>query len=179
MKSSGFRRICPLCGSIFFLCRGCDRWHVYCSVACVLGARALSLQKAQAAYIRTPHGREANRRAQKKFRQKPKTVIDQSSAKPGNDLPLAPSQIIATKEQDYESKFSEQTSGGNGPLGQRINGTSGSRRLIHNPFCKSPEVFKASGTTADPKPLGWCRVCGNPIFRLRSHDSYPGDKYRR
>lgn len=188
MKCSGLRRICPLCNSIFYLCSDCDRWHVYCSSACSSKARSLSLKKAQATYLKTPNGRKANSRAQKKFRQKQKTVIDHSSTKTHDDLPLSSSQLVLIKEKACESNNQYEPAflrSNQAPENQDICNHSekssthkekGRLSLLFRSLRKPLQTITAAITQ---KPLGFCRVCGAPIFRLRSHDFYPGEDDRR
>lgn len=178
MHKSGIRRTCPLCNSIFYLCSCCDRWHVYCTTICAQEARRRSKQKANAAYQRTPNGREANRRAQQKYRKNKKTVIDQSSARSTNVLSISPSQNISRKEKNYEFNFSIQTTVENQSRGIQISKMDNSHRSTHHSIALSPKPIKANKPPCKPKPLGYCRVCGCPIFHLYSHDSYPGGTRR-
>lgn len=71
-------RICPRCKRQFWICRHCDRGHVYCGYGCSTQARAEKCRVYQKRYRRSLEGRLDHRDAQRAWRRQ-KSVGDQSS----------------------------------------------------------------------------------------------------
>lgn len=123
MAGRGLRRECPRCNTVFFICTSCDRWHVYCCRSCGEAARKMSEQEARRRYLATPGGKEANRRAQRKFRQKQKNVRHHSSRADASSLSL-PLQLTTHKEEEKDATvFETGPRGGNWAATCRICGT--------------------------------------------------------
>ena len=80
---TAFRRVCPQCDRVFYICLGCDRGHWHCGHECSFAARKARLRRARIKYQRSAKGRRSNARAQatyrNKIRQQEKIVSHQSS----------------------------------------------------------------------------------------------------
>jgi hypothetical protein len=81
--STVFRqRVChfPPCGTVFYLCRHCDRGQQYCSLRCRKKSRRLQRREANRRHQQTPEGRADHRDRQREYRQRRRArVTDQSS----------------------------------------------------------------------------------------------------
>jgi hypothetical protein len=92
------QRVChwSACGTIFYLCRGCDRGQRYCSPHCRQKALRLQRRQANRRHQQSPEGREDHRDRQRDYRQRQRTrVTDKSSQPPGASASLTERAAIA------------------------------------------------------------------------------------
>lgn len=93
------QRVChwPACGTIFYLCRRCDRGQRYCSPHCRQKALRLQRRQANRRHQQTPEGREDHRDRQRDYRQRQRArVTDKSSQPPAASASLSERAVIAT-----------------------------------------------------------------------------------
>jgi len=166
----GFRRRCDSCSSWFFICQACDRWHWYCSERCAKQARRCSQRRASRTYRQTDRGREANRKSQKKHRDK---VCKEKSVSHHSYGTRPPSSTIGVKPDgqadfeypgrkelahDYSTVLSE-----GGP--KDLVPHAPSEQEAAKSSQKAPAVGLAS--VAPPhQPQAACRVCRRVITHL-------------
>jgi hypothetical protein len=92
------QRVChwSACGTIFYLCRRCDRGQRYCSPHCRQKALRLQRRQANRRHQQSPEGREDHRDRQRDYRQRQRTrVTDKSSQPPGASASLTERVVIA------------------------------------------------------------------------------------
>jgi hypothetical protein len=65
---------CGLCGTIFYLCRRCDRGQMYCRAWCRHEARRRSIRAAGARHQTSPEGRLDHRDRQRAYRARLKSL---------------------------------------------------------------------------------------------------------
>jgi hypothetical protein len=61
---------CAWCGCIFYICRSCDRGHIYCSDPCRHRGRAQSHRRANQRHQRSEGGRQDHRDRQREYRRR-------------------------------------------------------------------------------------------------------------
>jgi hypothetical protein len=91
------QRVChwPACGTIFYLCRRCDRGQRYCSPHCRQKALRLQRRQANRRHQQTPEGRDDHRDRQREYRQRQRTrVTDKSSQSPVASASLSERAVI-------------------------------------------------------------------------------------
>lgn len=78
------QRIChwSACGTIFYLCRRCDRGQRYCSSHCRQKALRLQRRQANRRHQQTPEGREDHRDRQRDYRQRQRSRVTDKSSQP-------------------------------------------------------------------------------------------------
>ena len=92
------QRVChwSACGTIFYLCRRCDRGQRYCSPHCRQKALRLQRRQANRRHQQTPEGREDHRDRQRDYRQRQRArVTDKSSQPPAASASLTERAAIA------------------------------------------------------------------------------------
>ena len=92
------QRVChwPACGTIFYLCRRCDRGQRYCNPHCRQKALRLQRRQANRRHQQTPEGREDHRDRQRDYRQRQRArVTDKSSQPPAPSASLTERVVIA------------------------------------------------------------------------------------
>ena len=92
------QRVChwSACGTIFYLCRRCDRGQRYCSPHCRQKALRLQRRQANRRHQQTPEGREDHRDRQRDYRQRQRArVTDKSSQPPPASASLSQRAVIA------------------------------------------------------------------------------------
>ena len=76
--------ICPRCQKTFYICRHCDRGHVYCCRQCFRRSRCEKCRRYRRLYRQSPEGREDHREREKERRRRralgKKSVGDQGYA---------------------------------------------------------------------------------------------------
>jgi hypothetical protein len=90
------QRVChwPTCGTIFYLCRRCDRGQRYCSSHCRQKALRLQRRQANRRHQQTPEGRADHRDRQREYRQRGR-VTDKSSQPPAASASVSERAVIA------------------------------------------------------------------------------------
>lgn len=73
---------CPRCNTRFYICRSCDRGHVYCSEECSNGAREDSLRAIRQRYRESDLGKEKHKRAERRRRRRRRRQAHASQARP-------------------------------------------------------------------------------------------------
>ena len=92
------QRVChwSACGTIFYLCRRCDRGQRYCSPHCRQKALRLQRRQANRRHQQTREGREDHRDRQRDYRQRQRArVTDKSSQPPPASASLSQRPVIA------------------------------------------------------------------------------------
>jgi len=92
------QRVChwSACGTIFYLCRRCDRGQRYCSSHCRQKALRLQRRQANRRHQQTREGREDHRDRQRDYRQRLRArVTDKSSQAPAPSASLTERAAIA------------------------------------------------------------------------------------
>ena len=87
---------CPRCKKRVFICRCCDRGHVYCSPECSRAARRASLRRAGERYRKTLRGRLNHARRQERYRRRKKNETHQGSP----SFPSPPKQAPGPKRKE-------------------------------------------------------------------------------
>lgn len=87
-ETSGIFRVCPNCSKRFSVCQKCWRGHWYCSQGCSAEARRKSRSRANRRYRKSDAGRQCQRMAQNRYRQR--KVRDHSSTKSDTSLGIPP-----------------------------------------------------------------------------------------
>jgi len=102
-------RACGWCRRPFFICRSCDRGHVYCGERCRREGYARHRQAARARHQRSPEGRLDHRDRQRAYRARRRSrVTDQSSRPAGSSgkearSPATSSRLAKKESADGES----------------------------------------------------------------------------
>jgi len=92
------QRVChwSACGTIFYLCRRCDRGQRYCGPHCRQKALHLQRRQANRRHQQTREGREDHRDRQRDYRQRRRArVTDKSSQPPAASASLNEQAVIA------------------------------------------------------------------------------------
>lgn len=92
------QRVChwPACGTVFYLCRRCDRGQRYCSPHCRQKALHRQRRQANRRHQQTPEGRADHRDRQREYRQRQHArVTDKSSPPPAPSANLSGRAVIA------------------------------------------------------------------------------------
>ena len=82
-------RICPRCRKQFFICRSCDRGHVYCCKSCSEISRCLNLRTYRKRHRRNVYGRMNHQDSERRRRQRQKSVGDHTSQTPSQTVNLS------------------------------------------------------------------------------------------
>jgi hypothetical protein len=132
--------------------------------------------------MKTENGRDANCRAQKKFRQKQKfckkqkmTVIEQSSANTEDGLGISSlaTNPVLKEDTKSESSINEATNAQKSPVEDQM----GHKKTKSQPM--SQQSPRKPGRSTKPKAIRLCCVCGHQIFRIRSRDYYRAERRRK
>ena len=73
--------LCSRCRSQVFVCRQCDRGHIYCIGTCAQEARRDNQRKARRRYQATPRGRAMHATRSRRYRARGRCVTDHGPAK--------------------------------------------------------------------------------------------------
>ena len=80
--------LCARCRSQVFVCRRCDRGHIYCIGTCAQEARRDNQKEARRRYQATPRGRAMHSARSRRYRARGQCVTDHSPAKEQKAGPL-------------------------------------------------------------------------------------------
>jgi len=94
--------LCARCRSQVFVCRRCDRGHIYCIRTCAQEARRDNQKEARRRYQATPRGRAMHAARNRRYRARGRCVTDQG---PDNEHRAGPS--LAS---DVDGALSQPTS---------------------------------------------------------------------
>ncbi len=118
MQDDSYREVrCGLCQGIFYLCRRCDRGHVYCDETCRMEGNLRARRAAQARHQASELGRQDHRDHQRAYRVRIKLGAGRVTDK-GSPRSLASSTVPPTASRSF-------------PSSGRIR--VGGRRLCHGP----------------------------------------------
>lgn len=93
-------RPCVWCGSVFFICRCCDRGHAYCGDECRRRGRARCLREARARHQRSPEGRADHRAAMRELRARRRGgVTDQGFGAAARRRKVVPEEAVHAKTE--------------------------------------------------------------------------------
>jgi hypothetical protein len=70
--------ICPRCQKTFYICRRCDRGHVYCCRQCFFRNRCEKCRVYRRAYRQSPEGREDHRERERARRRRRRSLEKES-----------------------------------------------------------------------------------------------------
>jgi len=135
----------PPCGTVFYLCRHCDRGQRYCSSRCREKSRRLQRRQANRRHQQSPEGRLDHRDRQREYRQRQRArVTDQSSltASPRENLTVRPLREPVDAASVPDLDLSPGTSRLTGPSGWVVSQICGRRGRWINPFSEVQHDFR-------------------------------------
>ena len=98
--------LCARCRSQVFVCRRCDRGHIYCIGPCAQEARRDNQREARRRYQATPRGRAMHAARNRRYRARGRCVTDQGPDNEHRAGPFLESEVGEALSEPWSSRTS-------------------------------------------------------------------------